>query len=536
MRFRTFRNWVLVGSLTGLIFLGIKGCNKIKEIRNDEPTKPTTDEQLSDELEFIKNECERVYQAVKTFNLATLEPSFRRIEDGNKYLFINWDQMMSVNTYMNINTNNIEEYEIFNEIDIDTINKDFEHVFNMLLMYNERATKPSGIALLIKDQASRELFEKYEQLNINYNKLSPEDRVEAAKKIIKELEDLVNNKPNVNPGVLRLVILSFVNRFDLSWRNSTVKFPSELKESLGKIDATTCFEAKILLEILSKKYTSMSKEELNRKEANYQFMRFKKIEHLLTIENLLTLKAHYNGISINTNLIESNSNYFKDGYNGKIYPDHSKTLTNQTVKKGQEKQISEEELKSEEVKKEAEKQEQEIVEGIYNSDFNVSEREYKEYLEKYYDIAYWDIGVPMYQDDPDISLSYLEYYICEVLYNRYVNESENHNRALKDALEQAYSALKEYIRDNRRIDKKIEEENKSGGQTEINEDYVDPNTGEFKIDGPLKDKDGNIIVPNPQANNLNKINYLAMIKNMLLQSPQKDDNLEIEKVKQIYIA
>ena len=92
---------------------------------------------------------------------------------------------MSVNTYMNINTNNIEEYEIFNEIDIDTINKDFEHVFNMLLMYNERATKPSGIALLIKDQASRELFGKYEQLNINYNKLSPEDRVEAAKKLLK---------------------------------------------------------------------------------------------------------------------------------------------------------------------------------------------------------------------------------------------------------------------------------------------------------------------------------------------------------------
>ncbi len=370
------RNFILiVAGLSVASLLVVKGVSRIKSYFSDlKENELLAVEELEVNEDFIEQECAKVFETLKTFNSIVSSEKFRKPEDKDKQLFIDWNQMMSNNIYLNINPRG-DYPNIFSEYHLDAkqINEDFNQVALIYLMYLARATEPSGFGELITtDTASKELFEKFEQLHIDSNKLSAKDNVSHAKKVIKEYTDLISflkdNKDKINPGVVRLILIS-AKRFQYSWAYSTVSFPKDLAEELGRIEGTCCVKTDTSLDWMANWMANSSIKVLT---ADY------KIKYLASSDNYIN-QLNDLGIynpKLDTNLMANDPLLFDKNTNGVVKSKASDLPQGTVIKKGSTtKGISEKELQKEpkEIKDSVIEQKQEIEDEI--KQFNNKEEE-----------------------------------------------------------------------------------------------------------------------------------------------------------------
>lgn len=418
---KVFKYFGVGGSLiviTSLVFaLTPKGKDLIKsyfaKAEDKEPLgiEDVLDNDLKIDEAFIDKECADVFEALKTFNSTVSSSNFRKSTDKDKQLVIDWNQMMSNNIYLNANPRG-DYSDIFSEYHLDTkqINKGFDQVALIYLMYLARATKPSGFGELITtDDASKDLFEKFEKLHIDSNKLSAADNVFHAKKVIEEYSNLIsflkNNKDKLNPGVVRLILIT-AKRFEYSWAYSTVAFPNDLAKELGKLEGTFCVKTETLLDLMVN--SSIAKLTLDNK-AQYNELRSEYIKQLKAL-------GVYN-LKVDTNLMANDPLLFDKNVNGVTKPKASDIPSGTVIKKKKSsKKISEKELSKESpaIKKSAKDQKKKIEDK--NTEYNNKEIEGANWYSLGYETAR-SYAFDQIKADPSIKIDVLKGQTFNHVYN-----------------------------------------------------------------------------------------------------------------------
>lgn len=281
---------IATGAIAGAVFVILfnKITGKPELVNKNDYIEPTT---LSDEVtREIDIAYEKVEDFIDDFN-TTKARSIMLDSDNNKLLAVSFDQTMSSYVFVN-NLSNARFNQIYSgtEITRTEIDKNADEFDQVMTLYYGRATTQSGYANMIEDRKSRELFEKFENMALEYNRKTVEERIDYAKYIIEEYRKLISDDSQLrdyDPGVVLFVSKVFPKGYAAAWRNSSVQFPQDLFEKLNQIKADYC---KIIYSNLEEKITFNNITNVaNKVQTNQNIYSDKKAE----IESSMTSTGYY---------------------------------------------------------------------------------------------------------------------------------------------------------------------------------------------------------------------------------------------------
>ena len=139
--------------------------------------------------EGVQKNSFKLMDEVQDYFNNTAAPTIKVKADKGAQLFLNADEIKSLFIYANADTYSKETfYEIFGStFDDAKATEDYTNSARVLNNYYLRATNPSGIDKLFKNEKNQELFASFEQLVLNYNKKPSK---ENKQKIVNKLDQI----------------------------------------------------------------------------------------------------------------------------------------------------------------------------------------------------------------------------------------------------------------------------------------------------------------------------------------------------------
>jgi hypothetical protein len=222
-------------TILSIIGTGIYAINK-KDSKNN---SSTPDNQIANEKSTLDEATQyRINTMATIYNFVDKMNSINALTVDNKTLMFTMEEGSAL--YVNLNNLTKEEFcNLYGNSDAnyEDIKSNFESAMLKLRIYFARITQTSSVSDLITDEASKEFFSTYEDLHVDYNNLPAEDRKDSAKDIIAQFNtDYIDGSKlpytNVNPGVARIVLATFQEGDQIGWANSSVKFPEDINKIL----------------------------------------------------------------------------------------------------------------------------------------------------------------------------------------------------------------------------------------------------------------------------------------------------------------
>ena len=482
------------------------------------PIEESVQQSLNEAEEYRINTLGTVYNFVNEINSNPVT------HDGKPLMFT-MEEGLALYIYFN-NMNKTEAYNLFGstEVKYDDIKKEYESALLKLRVFYALSDKESTITSLIKDEESKKLYSEFEEAHIKYNQQKPEDRVDDAKAIIELFKEVFVNGSNlpyesIEPGVARALLTGFGTLDQNGWRNSTVKFPMDIRKILNDIETSLCSRTNESVENTFKELsiTQIAYKVSNKPEEN--------TANYPVIFAYLNQKLMNNKTFADNNLDANNPEIFTAYFNGNIYysgttpvltnnvqnknknTDNKETTTKKKVVKKEKKDLSSKELDKEikdmpkELQDSAKDQKESIENKIEKENKNAEEAakdEQKGYND-YYKRAF-DAGKDG-RDKPNVPKS----------------GNDDYDKGAKKGNDAGYSDGKEV---KQKMDEQLEKEKEETKEIQKN------------VDGPLYDENGkeisslesaerNIAIHNAEVE---KTNLIAMSEFLKSLSNTKDIN------------
>lgn len=171
------------------------GCSNQKEKGKEPVTTVENYQEMNFEQllallnEGVQKNSFKLMDEVQDYFNNTAAPTIKVKADKGAQLFLNADEIKSLFIYANADTYSKETfYEIFGStFDDAKATEDYTNSARVLNNYYLRATNPSGIDKLFKNEKNQELFASFEQLVLNYNKKPSK---ENKQKIVNKLDQI----------------------------------------------------------------------------------------------------------------------------------------------------------------------------------------------------------------------------------------------------------------------------------------------------------------------------------------------------------
>ncbi|MDD3392482.1 MAG: hypothetical protein PHE54_02980 [Bacilli bacterium] len=317
---------VIAGVAIAALYNHLTGEYEINIAKKDNTT--TEDAIVESDIEELDAAFEKVTEFVDDFNTSKAR-DIRTSSDNDKLLAVSFDQTMASYTFVNdLSNERFAQIYAGNEITRVEIDTKADEFTNIMKLYYGRAITSSGYSSMIDDQKSRKLFEKFEDMVLEYNKKSIGDRVEYASYIIEEFQSFVDNKSSLkdyDPGVVLFISKVFPQVYYVAWQNSTVQFPIELLEELNQIKSTYC---NIVYSNLEERITYLSvHSSINADDQstnNY-------LQQRKSVEENMVGRGYY-GLEDAEYLVKNASDFFTNGnYKAKTVSQTTTTVTKPKV-------------------------------------------------------------------------------------------------------------------------------------------------------------------------------------------------------------